>query len=135
MAAQAKVEALAIPPEEDPFEAMYEGVEFVDDISGLPLDKAMAMAARKVEMQFFKKMNVYTKVRREPWMRPISTKLIDCNKGDETDPNYRARLVGMEFKKDKRIELFAATSPLESSRMTISTSRRINIKATPKTAS
>ena len=64
---------------------MYEGVEFVDDISGLHLDKAMAMAARKVEMQFFQKMNVYTKVRREPWMRPISTKWIDCNKRNETD--------------------------------------------------
>ena len=59
MAPEAKVKALVIS-EEDPFEAMYEGVEFVDDISWLHLDKTMAIKVRKVEMEFFKKMNVYS---------------------------------------------------------------------------
>ena len=107
-------------PEEDPFQQIYEGKEFIDDISGMPLDKAMAIEARKLEMAFFKKMKVYTKVKKEAWMRPIATNWIDTNKGDESAPNYRARLVGCEIKRDKRDDLFAATPPLESLRMIIS---------------
>ena len=56
----------------------------------------MAIQSRKVEMEFFKKMKVYTKVKREAWMSIISTKWIDTNKGDEKAPNLRARLVGCE---------------------------------------
>ena len=71
-------------------------------------------------MEFFKKMKVYTKVKREAWMSIISTKWIDTNKGDEKAPNLRARLVGCEYKKDKRDDLFSATPPLESLRMILS---------------
>ena len=117
MAAQRRLEALATPPEEDPFDALYRDKEFVDDISGVPLVKAMAIAARKAEMEYFRKMKVYSKVKRERWMRPIASKWLDINKGDEDSPNYRARLVGCEIKKDKREDLFAATPPLESLRM------------------
>ena len=86
----------------------------------MPLNKQMAIQARKVEMEYFKKMKVYTKVKREGWMTTISTKWIDTNKGDEKEPNLRARLVGCEYKKDKRDDLFAATPPLESLRMILS---------------
>ena len=102
------------------WDELYEGKEFIDDISGMPLNKQMAIQARKVEMEFFKKMKVYTKVKREAWMSIISTKWIDTNKGDEKAPNLRARLVGCEYKKDKRDDLFAATPPLESLRMILS---------------
>ena len=34
---------------------------------------------------------------------------IDINKGDDKKPNSRSRLVGKEIKKDKRLDLFAAT--------------------------
>ena len=61
MAAQRRLEALATPPEEDPFDALYRDKEFVDDISGVPLVKAMAIAARKTEMEYFRKMKVYSK--------------------------------------------------------------------------
>ena len=66
MMVQAKIEAMAVPPEEDPFKAMYDYAEFIDDISGLHLDKELAIKARMGEMDFFRRMKVYTKVKREP---------------------------------------------------------------------
>ena len=47
-------------------------------------------------------------------MHVISTKWFDTNKGDETSPNYHARLIGREIAREKRDDLFAATPPLES---------------------
>ena len=49
-------------------------------------------------------------------MKIISTKWLDQNKGDAAAPNYRSRLFGCEFASEKRDDLFAATSPLESLR-------------------
>ena len=115
-----KLERMEVPPEEDPFASLYEGMEFVDDISGAPLVKELAIAARKLEIDFFKRMGVYTKINREKWMKVITTRWIDQNKGDSETPNYRARLVGREIKRDKREDLFAATPPLESLRIIIS---------------
>ena len=77
----------------------------MDDVTGLHLNKELAVQARKVEIDFFKARGVYTKVRREPWMQVITIKWIDINKGDETAPNYRARLVGREIAWDKRDDL------------------------------
>ena len=46
----------AVPPHEDDVqrahESLYSGQEFVDDISGAPLDKSMAVKARRVEIDF-----------------------------------------------------------------------------------
>ena len=65
MSKQQQLEKLATPPEEDPFQKLYAAAEFYEDISGMPLDKAMATAARKTEIDHFKTMDVYTKVKRE----------------------------------------------------------------------
>ena len=60
-----KLESMAMAPEEAPgIEHLYEGQEFIDDISGALLDKAQAVAARKLEMDFFRRMKVYEKVPR-----------------------------------------------------------------------
>merc|ERR1712039_988538 len=63
-------------------------------------------------------MGVYEKVPREEAQRnnckTISTRWLDTNKGDSTVPNYRSRLVGREIKRDKRLDLFAATPPLKT---------------------
>ncbi len=115
-----KLEEMETPPEEDVMEYLYEGMEFVDDITGAPLDKSQAVKARKEEMEYFRRMKVYTKVKREKWMKVITCKWIDQNKGDEANPNLRARLVGRELAKDKREDLFAATPPLESLKMILS---------------
>ena len=53
-------------------------------------------------------------------MRVITTRWIYQNKGDENDPNYRARLVAREINRMKRDDLFAAPPPLESLRMIVS---------------
>ena len=109
-----------VPEEEDMFRELYRNQDFIDDVHGTPLDKEMAIKARQVEIQYFKVMQVYTKVTREAWMNVISTKWIDTNKGDIDNPNYRARLVGREIAREKRDDLFAATPPLESLRFIVS---------------
>ncbi len=63
-------------------------------------------------------MKVYSKVPRDQAKghKIISTKWLDTNKGDLEKPNYRSRLVGREIKRDKRLDLFAATPPIETLR-------------------
>ena len=114
MAAIEKIEPPHEPEASVSFAKLYADHEFVDDMTGMPLDHGMAVTARKMEIDFFKSRGVYTKVKREPWMKVITTKWIDHNKGDLAAPNYRARLVGREVAHDKRDDLYAATPPLES---------------------
>ncbi len=59
-------------------------------------------------------------MKREAHTKIITTKWVDTNKGDEENPNYRARLVGRELALKKRNDLFAATPPLEALRLMIS---------------
>ena len=68
MRAQAKLDEFVTVPEEDAFSKKYDGLDFYDDISGAPLDRSEAIKARKLEMSFFKRKGVYTKVQREAWM-------------------------------------------------------------------
>ena len=83
------------------FDALYAQMEFYDDVKGGPLDRARVTEARKLEMQYFNKMGVYTKVPREEarrhGARVITTKWVDTNKGSQVEPNYRSRLVGREL--------------------------------------
>ena len=108
---------------------MYEGMDFWDDMNDMkPLDWEMTVKARKLEMDFFKKMGVYRKVPRGEAKRlgckVITTKWLDTNKGDEHTPNYRSRLVGREVKHDKRLDLFSATPPLETLKLLCSVCAR-----------
>ena len=50
----------------------------------------------------------------------IRTKWVDTNKGDDKNPNMRARLVSQEFKTDSRLDLFAGTPPLEALKFVVS---------------
>ena len=81
----------------------------------------MAVEARRFEMQFFRRMKVYSKVPRSEAVihgcKVITTRWLDINKGDDVKPNLRARLVGRELKLDNRFDLFAATPPLEALRL------------------
>ena len=120
MTAVEKVEPPHEPEGSVRLDELYAGRDFYDDVSGMPLDKKLATQTRKNEIVFFKDRGVYTKVRREPWMKVIKTKPIDHNKGDEAAPNYRARLVGREVAYDKRDDLYAATPPLESLKAVLS---------------
>eukprot|EP00974_Lingulodinium_polyedra_P059892 5772533-Lingulodinium_polyedra.AAC.1 len=114
-----KVDEDRISKESGEGPTLYSGYEFLDDVTGKPLDKGLAVAARETEMSFFKKMGVYTKVDRAAvpkGQKIVSTKWLEINKGDDRNPNVRARLVGREIKTDQRVDLFAATPPLESMR-------------------
>ena len=99
---------------------LYQDYNFIDDVSNKPLSKKMAIDARTLEIEFFRRMKVYTKVPRHQanGHKVIRTKWLDIDKGDSGQPNYRSRLVGCELKlKDHRLDLFAATPPLESLRL------------------
>ena len=96
MSVQRKLGEFVIPPEEKVFDDLYGEATFVDDVTGSVLNKKEAVKGRQKEMVFlFKWGGVYKKVKREHYMKVISTKWLDINKGDETNMNYRARLVGI----------------------------------------
>ena len=69
-------------------------------------------------------MGVYVKVPRENarlhGCKVITTKWLHANTGDDQNPSYRSRLVGREIKRDKRMDLFSATPPLETLKLLIS---------------
>ena len=46
--------------------------------------------------------------------------LVDINKGDEENPEYRSRLVAKEIKKNRNRDLFAATPPIEAKQILMS---------------
>ena len=104
---------------EQAMDELYSELDFVDDVKKLePLDRKRVIKARMEEIKFFKKMGVYRKVSRAEVLarggKIISTKWVDTNKGCTSEPNCRCRLVGQEFKRDKRLDLYVATHPLES---------------------
>ena len=86
----------------------------------------LTLRAREEEMTQFRKHEVYEKVREEVcWAvtgkAPIGSRWIDINKGDESNPDYRSRLVAQQIKhhsKDKN--RFAATPPLEAQKLVFS---------------
>ena len=88
-------------------------MDFWDDVKGGPLERERVIEARKLEMAYFRKMCVYTKVplgeAKALGAKVISTKWVDTNKGSEGEPNYRSRLVGRELNLSDRPDLFAAT--------------------------
>ena len=115
---------------EDPIEKKFSqslgDCYVVDDVSGKVLKDGLVCAARADEKAGVLKHNVFTKVPisecySETGGPPISTKWVDINNGDDSDPDYRSRWVGREFKgNDKnRDDLFAATPPLEAKRSLI----------------
>ena len=87
---------------------------------GNALDKDKVTAARRLEMQFFKKLGVFEKVDRKELRssggKIITTKWVDTDKGHG---GYRSRLVGRELKRDKRLNLHAPTPPLETLKLLV----------------
>ena len=100
------------------------GIRAWDDPNKVELNAEEVMKARGIEMDFFKKRGVYRKVLRieaiKKGAKIIKLKWIDTNKGDTENPNYRSRLVGMEFSSGADPENFAATPPLEALRVVVS---------------
>ena len=94
-----------------------------DDLTGMRLDAGMVIEARAKEVQYIKDKRVYSKITRKEaqargW-KVTKTRWIDINKGDDTNPVYRSRLVGKEFNNEAMDGIFAGTPPLEALRCLI----------------
>lgn len=91
-----------------------------DDITGMPLDRKKVQDARREEIDYVHKKQVWEKITRAEAMRRgikiIKTRWIDINKGDDQKPVYRSRFVAKEFNTGEVPGLFAGTPPLEAAR-------------------
>ena len=93
--------------------------KFIDDRTVKTLDSVKVFQARKEDLSEVHKHSVYKKVPitqciERTGRKPIGTRWVDINKGDDENPNYRSRIVAQEFNSHKRDDLFAATPPLEA---------------------
>ena len=66
-----------------------------DDVVGAELDLKVVRQVRREEVEYVRKMNLYTKVSiQECYAKigkaPITVRWIDINKGDQVNPNYRS---------------------------------------------
>ena len=107
--------------------------EFIDEVSGKPLETSKVEAARSEELDFAERYNLWTPVPiQEAWdvtgKGPISSRWIDFDKGDMNKPNYRSRLVIQEVRHSGIDAIFAATPPLESLRFLLSMQRSLSKK-------
>ena len=100
-----------------------------DDVRGgwLPIEEVKK--ARLEELKYVREAPLFKKVPRtvphDKGMPIIPIKWVDTNKGTDTEPLYRSRVVAMEFKKasvDKSgdHELFAPMPPIEALRLVVS---------------
>ena len=98
---------------------------YYDDITGELLDSKLVKEAIDEEMDTYNKHGVYRKVPiaesfEKTGKKPIKVRWVIVNKGDKENPEYRARLVAKEIKMDQRLDLFAATPPLEAKKFLFS---------------
>jgi len=96
--------------------------KYIDEITGEPLDEEDVKKGEEEEMEFIRKSNLYTKVRRSDvggGQRVIPVRWIRVNKGTQERPNVRCRLVAKEIKTYSDDSLFAATPPLEALKILI----------------
>ena len=99
--------------------------QYWDEVSNQKLEKSLVEDARLDEIKGLYQYGVYDKVKTEEcWQKtgkaPIRVRWLDINKGDETNKEYRSRLVAQEIKRDNREDLFAATPPLEAKKLLFS---------------
>ena len=103
-----------------------------DDVSGKMLDPKKVRAARRLEMDFINTKKVWWKMNRREALaqgyRIVGTRWIDVNKGDESKPEYRSRLVGKEFNTGFEEGLFASTPPLEALRWLVSEAATVDVE-------
>ena len=105
------------------FLSVKEGTAWAyDDISGAVLPAQLVKDARKLEIEYVKKMGVYTKVPRShaTGKKVIKLRWIDVNKMDAANPLIRSRLVAKEYNDHIDPNLFAATPPIEALRYLLS---------------
>ena len=103
---------------------IYWGQDFVDDVTGLELDRQLVDKARELEVRFFKSLGVYVydtidnywEITGKP---PLGVRWVDTNKGDNENPDVRCRLVAQEINTGADDDLYAATPPIEALKILI----------------
>ena len=98
---------------------------FKDDLTGQILDPTLVKAARKKELEYFDGKDVWelrpiSECRRLTGKAPVTVRWVDVNKGDDTNPNVRSRLVARQIRQAGEDAIFAPTPPLEALRSIIS---------------
>ena len=89
------------------------------------MDPGLVKRAREEAIEEYRQHGVHVKVpESECWDRtgkkPIGSKRVDINKGDNDSPEYRSRFVAKEINKDNSQDLFGATPPLEAKQLLMS---------------
>ena len=92
-----------------------------DDAKGGTLPVHLVKAARQEEMAYVRDRHLYEYKSIDECLQrtgkpPVPTKWVDTNKGDDTKPDIRARLVAMEIRRPWSEKWFAATPPTDSLR-------------------
>ena len=75
------------------------GWDYIDDTSGKLLDNTLVEKARIEELPVIRELGVWEVVDRPCDEVVFGTLWVDINKGDETKPFYRSRLVVQEYKR------------------------------------
>ena len=98
---------------------------YKDDITGQVLRDELVHEAMVKELKYFDEKEVWTmrpkdECRRKTGKAPITVRWVIVNKGDDEQPNYRARLVARQIRHQGVESIFAPTPPLEAVRTVIS---------------
>ena len=99
--------------------------KFKDDVSGQILVDSLVREAQLKELDYFESKNVWEMRPRDECLkvtskRPIIVRWVITNKGDDGDPNSRARLVARQIRHAGVDSIFAPTPPLEGVRLVLS---------------
>ena len=102
---------------EDAMDYLYEVLESVDDCNrGERLDRQAVIRAMMEELEFFKKMNVYRKMKRKDALAPgsklISTTWVDTNKGTTENPKYQVQACGKRNPKKRKVRILHGNSTI-----------------------
>ena len=93
-----------------------------DDVSGAKLDPREVMKAREVEIEYAEKkpvwQNVPRRLAKKSGCEIIKSRWIGINKGDDSNPNNRSRMVGKEFN-DRHIDGFRSYAASKGSPPTL----------------
>ncbi len=101
--------------------------KYKDDLTGQLLRDDLVQEARRKELEYFDQKGVWAKVptaeaRRRTGRAAISVRWVGVNKGDDTAPRYRSRLVARQLKcrDTSGASYFAPAPPLEALRTVLS---------------
>ena len=99
--------------------------DYSDESTRSPLDGDLVRAAIRKELDYFESKGVWklepvAMAKQRTGKEPITVRWVHTNKGDDQNPNMRARLVAREMRNSGDEAIFAPTPPLEALRTVLS---------------